>query len=276
MSRPNSRYADKEPFMTSPHLTPKTLLGSNVLPPHWAAAKIALVCFTPFPNGLQKYVVETASDRYFLHSPNSEVRLCRYRDIPFIVVSEVYGFPVGTTTVEELVHHGVDAIIAVGYAGAFNRAPMGQPFIAVGTMSDLPIGVHYGVGAYVRCEPSGALLARLRKIVNEDNVSWGHYTVWTGNSLYREYPDTVEHMRGQGCDVVNMDTLSVYAATPLCAREAGREVGCIYVGTVTDSQEGQAEAWESDLIDAVKRETEHPHDRLVQFLVEKVLPQIQP
>jgi uridine phosphorylase len=260
--------------MTIPHLTPKKLLGSDILPPKWATAQTALVCFTPFPNGLQKYVEETAPARFFLHSPNSEVRLCRFEGIPFIVVSEVYGFPVGATTVEELVHHGINNIIAVGYAGAFNNAPMGQPFIAMGTMSDLPIGVHYGVGAYVRCEPSEDLLAVLQGCIREDSAAWGRFTVWTGNSLYREYPETVDHMRSQGCDVVNMDTLSVYAATPMCAREAGREVGCIYVGTVTDSQEDQAEEWESDLLDAVKREKEHPHDRLVQFLVETVLPRV--
>ena len=87
------------------HLTPKKLLGSNVLPPKWNAAQVAFVCFTPFPNGLKKYVEQLAPERYFLHTPNSEVRLCRFEGIPFIVVSEVYGFAVGATTVEELVHH---------------------------------------------------------------------------------------------------------------------------------------------------------------------------
>ena len=42
-------------------------------------------------------------------------------------------------------------------------------------------------------------------------------------------------MKDQGCDVVNMDTLSIYAVTPVCAHDAHREVGCLYVGTVTDS-----------------------------------------
>jgi uridine phosphorylase len=261
--------------MTTPHLTPEKLLGANLLPPTWSAAQTAFVCFTPFPNGFKNYVEELAADRYFLHSPNSEVRLCRYDDIPFIVVSEVYGFPVGVTTVEELVHHGIKHIIAVGYAGAFNAAPVGQPFVAKDTMSDLPIATHYGVREYVRCSPTTALYELLNESIKDNAENWGHFTVWNGNSLYRESPQIVQHMKDQGCDVVNMDTLSIYAATPVCARDAQREVRCIYVGTVTDSLEEKTEDWESDLIEAVKREKVHPHDKLVQFLVETFLPQLQ-
>ena len=258
--------------MTTPHLTPEKLLGADLLPPVWAAARVAFVCFTPFPNGLNPYVEEPARERYFLHTPNSEVRLCRYEDIPFIVVSEVYGFAVGATTVEELVHHGIRYIIAMGYVGAFNAAPVGQPFVATDTMSDLPLAAHYGVREYVRCAPTDELYELVSACIQDDSADWGHYSVWTGNSLYRESPQLVQHMRDQGCDVVNMDTLSIYAVTPVCAQDAKRDVGCIYVGTVTDSQQDKTEDWKSDLIEAVKREGAHPHDRLVRFLVETVLP----
>ena len=260
--------------MDTYHLTPEKLLGVDILPPAWAAAQTAFVCFTPFPNGFKAYVEETAQDRYFLHSPNSEVRLCRFEDIPFIVVSEVYGFAVGATTVEELIHHGIKHIIGLGYVGAFNGAPVGQPFLATDTMSDLPIAAHYGVREYVRCEPTGELLQIVNDCVKEVSNNWGHYTVWTGNSLYRESSQIVEHMKDQGCDVVNMDTLSIYAVTPVCARDASRNVSCIYVGTITDSAESEGEEWESDLIEAVKRQEAHPHDNLVKFMVETVLPHL--
>lgn len=80
----------------------------------------------------------------------------------------------------------------------------------------------------------------------------------------------------QVCDVVNMDTLPIYAVTPVCVCDAGRDVECIYVGTVTDSTgDGADDAdvdWESDLIEAVQREDVHPHDTLLTLLVERVLP----
>ena len=260
--------------MNTPHLTPKKLLGANILPPEWSAAQAAFICFTPFPNGLKKYVQEIASERYFLHSPNSEVRLCRFEDTPFIVVSEVYGFAVGATTVEELVHHGIRHILAVGYVGAFNGAPVGQPFVATDTMSDLPLAAHYGVDAYTRCEPTAELYELVNSCIKDEAVKWGHFTVWTGNSLYRESPQIVDQMKIRGCDVVNMDTLSIYAVTPVCARDAKRDIGCIYVGTVTDSMADKTETWQSDLMEAVKREEAHPHDNLVKFLVETVLPRL--
>jgi uridine phosphorylase len=261
--------------MTTPHLTPGKLLGSTILPPAWAAAEVAFVCFTPFPNGLKEYVVESASERYFLHTPNAEVRLCRFDGIPFIVVSEVYGFAVGSTTIEELVHYGIRHIIGVGYVGAFNGAPVGQRFVATATMSDLPLAAHYGVDAYVRCQPTRELSELMDACIKRDSVGWGRYTVWNGNSLYRESPQIVQHMQEQGCDVVNMDTLSVYAVTPVCARDAKRNIGCIYVGTITDSAGDAPDDWQSDLIEAVKREEAHPHDDLLVYMVETVLPKIQ-
>ncbi len=255
--------------MTSYHLTPEKLLGSPVLPQEWAAAQVAFVCFTPFPNGLKKYVEQVSTERYFLHSPDTEVRLCKFGNMPFIVLSEIYGFAVGSTTVEELVHYGIKHIIAVGYAGAFNGAPVGQSFVAKATMSDLPLAAHYGVQEYVESKPSNELYEMLNACIKDD--SWGHYTVWNGNSLYRESDEMVQKMKENGCDIVNMDTLSIYAVAPVCAGDAQRDVNYIYVGTITDSNNDEGNEWDSDLIEAVRRDEAHPHDRLIKFMVETFL-----
>lgn len=231
---------------------------------------MAFVCFTPFPNGFKPYVVETAVSRYFIHTPNSEVRLCRFSPIPFLVISEVYGFAVGATTVEELIHYGINNIIGIGYVGAFGGAALGQRFIARATMSDLPLAAHYGTAAFQPCEPTGHLLALLRDCTKQE--PWAEYTVWNSNSLYREYPETISQMRDQGCHVVNMDTLSLYAVAPVCAQATAQPISCLYVGTVTDAAEADAEAWQSDLIEAVDRQQAHPHDELVTFMVETFLP----
>jgi purine-nucleoside phosphorylase len=259
--------------MNTFHLTPEKLLGAVVLPPEWAAAHVAFVCFTPFPNGFKPYVKQTAHERYFLHSPSSEVRLCQFGEIPFLVLSEVYGFAVGATTVEELVHYGIRHIIGVGYVGVFNGAPVGQRFIAIETMSDLPLAAHYGIKEFVRCGPTEDLYQLVNSCIADQN--WGHYSVWTGISIYRESQQLVQQMKEQGCGVVNMDTLSIYAVTPVCAQDAQREVSCIYVGTVTDSMGNESEEWSSDLIEAVNRETVHPHDGLIKFMVEIVLPRLK-
>ena len=97
--------------MQAPHLTPAKLFGSKQLPPAWQQAKTAFICYTPFPQAFAPYVIESAPERYFLHSPNSEVCLGRFGNNSFLIISEVYGFAVGATTVEELIHYGITQIV---------------------------------------------------------------------------------------------------------------------------------------------------------------------
>ncbi|MDY7106527.1 MAG: hypothetical protein S0880_35575 [Actinomycetota bacterium] len=258
--------------MSTPHLTPASFLSGTELPPEWAAADVALICFTPLPAAFDEYVVGISADRYFLHSPPSEVRLCRFGETAFVVISEVYGFAVGATTVEELVHHGFRHIIGVGFVGAMNGARHGQRFLARDVMSDLPLAAHYGIGADVRCEPTKDLATLVASCMETDEAGLTEYTVWNGNSLYREYAETLRTMTDKGCDVVNMDTLSVYAVTPVCAEERQREVSCVYVGTVSDEIRDGATA--EVLGGAVKKRDNPDHDELVRFIVETVLPQL--
>lgn len=261
--------------MNTAHLTPKKLLKNNIFPGKWKEAKTAFVCFTPFPNGFKKYVIESAKERYFLHSPNSEVKLCEFEGISFIVISEVYGFSVGATTVEELVYYGIDRIIGIGYVGAFNGAQIGESIIARNTLSDLPIAKHYGVNELELAYPTSRLYQYLKMLIKNDTKKWGDYSVWTSNSLYRETSTLVEKIKEVNCDVVNMDTLSIYSVGTLCNEENEKDIEFIYVGTVTDSANNKGEEnWDSDLLEAVKREKKHPHDHLVKFMVEDVLKRI--
>ena len=260
--------------MNEAHLSPGKLLAGMPLPALWAKAKSAFICYTPYPQGFEPYVVEVSCERYFLHSPTGEVRLCSYKDIPFIVISEVYGFPVGATTVEELIYRGVDTIIGLGYAGAFNAAPMGRKFIATETVSDLPQAHHYGVEALQAVYPDHELLQMLISCIGEEVHDWGQYRVWNSNSLYREYPVLVQNMKEQGCSAVNMDVLSLYAVAPVCAREAARDIHYVYVGTVTDAESGEEQNWQSDLSNVVSGKGKNPHDDLVRFMVEGLLPRI--
>lgn len=257
--------------MSKPHLTPNKLFGSKQLPPKWQLAKSAFICYTSFPQAFEPYIIENAPERYFLHSPNSEVRLGRFKEDYFLVISEVYGFAVGSTTVEELIHYGITKIIGIGYAGAFKGTPMGHPFWVPATMSDLPLAHHYGVEAFESCGPSADFASHLQQLLAEHDHSWSPLTVWNGNSLYREYDETIDLMRDHGCDIVNMDTLSIYAVAPRCTADASY----IYVGTITDSSDDSKSEWDSDLIEAVENKETRPHDEVVQFMVESFIPSLK-
>lgn len=260
--------------MIGPQLTPSKLFNGKILPAKWKEAQAAFICFTPFPAGFEKYIIEISTERFFLHSPCGEVRLCSYNNTSFIILSEVYGFEVGSTTVEELVYYGIKNIIGIGYVGAFNGAPIGQRFIAKSALSDLPIARHYGVEANEEVYPSTKFYSIIKNLGESDRTIWEEYSVWCTNSLYREYPATIKDMKERNCSVVNMDTISVYAVAALCAKETGSEINYIYVGTVTDSESEDGESWQTGLIETITTDKKQPHDELSEYLVEKVLPAI--
>jgi len=253
------------------HLTPAKLLVDMPMPPRWSQAKTAFICYTPYPIGFDAYVEEVSRERYFLHSPADEVRLCRYKDMSFIVISEVYGFPVGATTIEELIYRGVDTIIGIGYAGAFDAAPIGQRFIATETISDLPQARHYGFEAFQPVKPTQSLLKKLLGCIGEENENWKQYRVWNSNALYRESPDLIKQLKGHSCAAVNMDVLSLYAVASVCAQEVDRDIHFLYVGTVTDAESDREEQWSSDLSQVISGTGKNPHDDLVRFMVEEFL-----
>ncbi len=260
--------------MTAPQITPAKLFNGKTLPVKWKEAQAAFICFTPFPAGFEKYVSEVSTERFFLHSPCSEVRLCIYNNISFIILSEVYGFEVGSTTVEEIIYHGIHNIIGIGYVGAFNGAPIGQKFIAKSALSDLPLARHYGVEANERVYPSPKFYSLLKSLGNATGTVWEEYSVWCINSLYREYPETIKEMKEKGCSVVNMDTISVYAVADVCAKETGSEINYIYVGTISDSESDDGESWQTDLIETITTDKKQSHDELSEYMVENVLTSI--
>lgn len=237
------------------------------MPARWSQAKIAFICYTPYPTGFNSYIKEISCERYFLHSPIGEVRLCSYETIPFIVVSEVYGFPVGATTVEELIYRGIETIIGIGYAGAFISVQTGKRFIATETISDLPQARHYGVEAFQPVKPSQFLFEKLVNCI-DGKENWGRYRVWNSNSLYRESPDLIDRLKKKGCEAVNMDVLSLYAVAPVCAQEIGQKIKYIYVGTITDTESDCENEWNSDLTKVVSGLEINPHNALVRFMVE--------
>ena len=257
--------------MKKPHLTPSHLFSNNQFPGEWNRVKTAYICFTPFPQGFAPYVKEIRKQRFFLHSPPSEVRFCQYGENSFVVISEVYGFAVGTTTVEELIHYGVETIIGVGYVGAFNGAPTAQKFLTASARSDLSVGLHYGYAPMKPAFPSKKLNNFLKGKITKFSKSCPEYHVWNSNSLYREYEEVLEKMKSEGCQVVNMDSLSVFAAAELCARESEKRVEYAYLGTVTDSSGGE-EGWDTDLMETIGGDKSQSHDELIQILVEELIP----
>src|SRR5579863_5537685 len=95
---------------------------------------IAIICFTPMPECFKQFEITHSTIRYFsennepsisshntlhndiqrlryfLHIHPTHVMFCKYKDINFIVISEVYGGPVAVSIVEELAFYGISFI----------------------------------------------------------------------------------------------------------------------------------------------------------------------
>ena len=223
---------------TAPYITPSKLLGKSAILP--IECKYAFICYTPMPLAFAQYEfdnIQHTSDRYFIHSHNSHVAFCQYEGENFVVVSEVYGGPMSVTTIEELHFYGIRNIIGIGFVGSFYEGlKTGTKIVATRALVEPGTTPHYCItdGLY-------ALPISFETKTNLTNV-----TVWTTNALYREYAPDVVHAKEMRCEVVNMDTSHLYAATRFL------NMRCAYYAVVTDVlKENKSNEWHNDLMQAV-------------------------
>ena len=209
--------------MEKPYITPDKILSGKQLP---YDCKTAFVCYCPYPEIFDEYLIKIAKERYFISSPISEVKFCKFNDTNFIVISEVYGGPVSATTVEELSYYGIELIIGIGFVGGLYQGEIGQNFYLEKSLAESGTTPYYSDQEF--CYPSESLVRTFQKFIG-----------WTTNALYREYSSEVKLAVEKGCQVVNMDTSHLYAA---CEK---LKIKCIYYGTITDIIE--EENWNDSL-----------------------------
>lgn len=224
--------------MESPYITPSKLLSTNVLP--FDGVKTAFVCFCPMPSAFNKYKLNVEiNTRLFLHVHNMHVIFCQYETNKFIVVTEVYGGPVGVTIVEELKHYGIDKIIGIGFVGSFD------PAIKTGSIVDAEKAlIEHGTTPHYLSTDTEYTFPTLKIELSQLNTN--KVCIWTTNALYREFRSDIIKARNKQCSVVNMDTSHLYAACELL------NIPCQYFAVVSDVLDlDGVENWSNDLTDAI-------------------------
>lgn len=218
-----------------PYITPRKLLGDKKLP---LECNIGFICYCPMPVIFEKYKLMMDLDRrLFIHTHNSHVMFCNYKDINFIVVAEVYGGPVSVTTVEELKHYGIETIIGIGFVGSFvERLPIGTMIVANKSLAEPGTTPHYNKDG---CKYINSTLKLGLNIDKE--------CVWTTNALYQEYDEDIKYAVENGCSVVNMDTSHLYAACNML------DIECEYYAIVSDLmvKHTDSQLWNNDLTVAI-------------------------
>ncbi|AGC02339.1 Purine phosphorylase family 1 protein [Acanthamoeba polyphaga moumouvirus] len=251
--------------MNTPYITPEKLLSKSRLP---IEVDVAFICFCPMPSLFEKFKIDVEfKNRLFLHTHNLHILFGQYHDYKFIVISEVYGGPIGVTTVEELKYYGIKKIIGLGFVGSFdNNIKTGNIVFAEKSLIELGTTPHYLTIKDDYTFPSLDL-----------NIDCVKTCIWTTNALYREYRDDILFAMGKGCTVVNMDTSHLYASCQLL------NIPCAYYAIVSDVininsklsdfEEKPENSWDNDLTATINGNLS-PVSQSMSKLVESLLDSI--
>jgi uridine phosphorylase len=216
-----------------PHLTPRSLVGQRFAPDVFGGIRVALVGYCPPPSAIARYAPQRVADQHFIHVSPDSVRILSHGGRRFLSLAHVYGGPVSSATAEELAYYGIDVILAYGLAGG------------LGTKG-LKMGDFYMVEDSFAADGTTPHYSRERIIAADRSLCEAAASLWaasgasplhpvraaTGDALYREDDAMLDGFRAEGCDIVNLDTAHLYAASRVNAE--GRAMRAIQCGVISD------------------------------------------
>lgn len=227
--------------MSTPYITPEKFHKGKVID----EINTAIICYCPFPEYLEEFVISVSTERYFIHSSPSEVRFCETKPknrTKFLVISEVYGGPVSATTVEELHYYGIKNVIGIGFAGGLEKDnKLGDIFLANKCFADDGTTCKYTDKEFINCHYDVDIIKKqFKKLYCDIKIK----NVWCGSALYNETVEETNKAIDKGCQVVNMDTSHLYAITNI------KDMNALYFGIITDVHKDDGE-WKNGLFDIV-------------------------
>lgn len=190
---------------------------------------MALIGYCPPPSRLERYSPQRVSDQHFIHVSPDSVRILQHAGQRYLSLVHVYGGPVSASTVEELAYYGIEAILAYGLAGGLGTKGlrMGDFYLVEDAFAADGTTRHY-TGDPVVAADAGLKTLTLEK--------WPAAIIAvraaTGDAIYREDDAMLEGFRGEGCDIVNLDSSHLFAASRTNA--AGRQMRTIQCGVISD------------------------------------------
>lgn len=213
----------------APHLTPRSLVGQRFGPDVFGGITTALIGYCPPPRQLERYSPERVTDQHFIHVAPESVCILRHGGQRLLSLAHVYGGPVSASTVEELAYYGIETILAYGLAGGLGTKglAMGDFYLVEDARAFDGTTPHYAT------EPIIAADSSLRDAIL---TAWPGRIVpvraATGDAIYREDDAMLDRFRAEGCDIVNLDSSHLFAASRRNAE--GRTIQTIQCGVISD------------------------------------------
>ena len=213
----------------TPHLTPRSLVGQRFASDVFGGIKVALLGYCPPPSALDRYQPQRVTDQHFIHISPDSVRILRHGTERFLSLAHVYGGPVSSATVEELAYYGIEVILAYGLAGGLGSKglKMGDVYLVEDAFAADGTTRHYTDAEIIPAD-----LALKKAILAGWNGTITPVRAATGDAIYREDDAMLDRFRTAGCDIVNLDSSHLFAASLINAE--GRRMRTIQCGVISD------------------------------------------
>jgi uridine phosphorylase len=258
------------------HLTPAALVGERFAPDHFGDIRVALVGYCPPPSILNSYRPEPVAGQPFIHVSPDSVRILHHGGRRVLSLAHVYGGPVSSATAEELAYFGITHILAYGLAGGLGSKGivMGDFYLVTEAWSFDGTTPHYSPDPL---QLGDAGLSETIRSLWTRPETLHPVRAATGDAIYREDDALLASYRAKGCDIVNLDSAHLFAASRI--NSAGRSVAAIQAGVISDVVSGASERAESALSAMLSGDPTgfNPLERtgeIVRFYLETLLPHL--
>jgi hypothetical protein len=219
-----------------PHLTPRSLVGQRFSGDVFGDIRMALVGYCPPPAALDRYDPQRVEDQHFIHVSPDSVRILIHEGRRFLSLAHVYGGPVSSATVEELAYYGIDTILAYGLAGGLGTRglAMGDFYLVEDAYAADGTTPHYSLDKVIDADRSlrDRALSLWPSWRGTDGATMAPVRAATGDAIYREDDAMLAGFVREGCDIVNLDSAHLYAASRTNAE--GRVMHAIQCGVISD------------------------------------------
>ncbi len=165
----------------------------------------------------------------------------------------VFGGPLASALMEEVIALGGKTIIACGGAGSLNpNLYLGQIIVPVSAIRDEGTSYHY-LPPSREVHTNTHVLDIIFTYLNENNIDYLAGKTWTTDAVYRETINKVELRRTEGCLTVEMETATFIAVAEHHNIKFGQ---LLYAGDILSDGKWQPREW-NNKFEIRKRLFEH-------------------
>lgn len=262
-----------------PHLTPTKLVGQRFPKNTFGKMRIAILGYCPPPSIFKKYNQVDIKDQYFILQTPDNVKKCSYRDFEFLHIYHIYGGSVSAALVEELAYYNFETILAYGLAGGLGtkNLKMGDYYLIESAYVNDGTTPHYTKDLIIHSDEF--LRSTILSLLPSNGIN--HMTevrAITSDAIYRESDELLKSAKESGCDIINLDSTHLYAASH--NNHEHKTIKTIQCGVISDVTDEHGNEWDSKLsvmLSSENTDALNPLEltgNIVEFYVETLIPQL--